>query len=313
MSQPLGKLESVDLRLQWPHEAQNLTPWIASEGLELLGKVMQADLVLVEQEASVGPFSADILARVEGPDDHLVVIENQLEKTNHDHLGKSIVYAAGLGARTIVWIAKHFTEEHRQAIDWLNEHNDGHVSYFALELRLVRIGDSLPAPEFRVVCSPNEWAHTLRAAQTREVGQDKLELRQFWVEFIDYLESSGTKLPFKNRPPLGGWYFVSLGRPGFSLILKVGTTEGLVRCQAKIGGSDPHEAYDKILERRTEIEARLGSLEWISEFQKPVIGTSIAGSIDTPDSRRKMMEWMKSQAEAFYNTFAPIIETLDPS
>lgn len=311
MSGSLGRLESLDLRHQWPHEAQNLTPWIATSGLEQLGEALGVELVLVEQEASVGPFFADILARVEGPDDHLVVIENQLEKFDHDHLGKSIVYAAGLGARTIVWIARRFTEEHRQAVDWLNEHNDGNVAYFAIELRLVRIGDSLPAPEFRVICSPNEWAQTLRAVKSHEVGKDKLELRQFWVEFLDYLQASETSLPFKNRPPQGGWFYISLGRPGFNLILKVARKENLIRCQAEIGGPEPHTSFGKLFDRRSEIESQLGNLEWIDEFKNPVVGTSTAGSIDDPVIRSKVMEWMKSTAEAFHSVFSPMVAVID--
>src|SRR5262249_37957376 len=108
---PLGTLESVELRHVWSDEARDFTAWLATDGLELLGKTIDAELTLVKREASVGPFSADILAQIDGEDEHMVVVENQLERTNHDHLGKIIAYASGLRARTVIWIAKEFTDE----------------------------------------------------------------------------------------------------------------------------------------------------------------------------------------------------------
>lgn len=159
----IAKLERVDLRKIWADEARDLTPWLASEdGLERLGEVLGLSLEIIGTEQPVGPFYADILARVSTDEDHKVVIENQLGRTDHDHLGKSITYAAGLGAKTVVWISPQFTEEHRQALDWLNERAGEDVSFFGLEIRAFRIEGSRPAPQFSIISSPNETTKKIR-------------------------------------------------------------------------------------------------------------------------------------------------------
>src|SRR5262249_14629771 len=163
----------------------------ATEGLSLLGETIGAELVLVEREASVGPFSADILANFDGEEEHLVVVENQLERTNHDHLGKMIAYASGLGARTVVWVAKEFTDEHRQALDGLNSRMEGDVSFFGLQIQLLRIANSPPAPQFRIVSSPNTWARTVQQAQRGELTETKVAQQEFWRELADYMRAKG--------------------------------------------------------------------------------------------------------------------------
>jgi len=147
----LGKIEYIEPRELWPDEAKDFTPWLATEeGLDLLGEAINAELEFVETEAKVGPFNADVLCRVVGEEDHLVVIENQFGKTDHDHLGKLITYASGLKAKTLVWIADSFTDEHRQAIDWLNESKGESAHFFGLEIYAIKIGDSLPAPNSKL-------------------------------------------------------------------------------------------------------------------------------------------------------------------
>lgn len=163
----IAKLENVGLREIWPDEARDLTPWLASEdGLGRLGEILGFHLECIGMEESVGPFFADILAKVATEDDHKVIIENQLGKTNHDHLGKAITYSAGLGAKTVVWVAPHFTEEHRQALDWLNENTVERVSFWGLEIHAFRIDGSRPAPQFVIISSPN-----ITTKKAREIVQ----------------------------------------------------------------------------------------------------------------------------------------------
>src|SRR3972149_472571 len=145
----IGLLKPVNLREILPDEARDFTPWLATEeGLALLAEVLEVELELISKESQVGPFKADIVAKIvseEEEEQRIVIIENQLELTNHDHLGKIITYAAGHRANMVVWIAETFTDEHRQAIDWLNE-NISDVGFFGLEIQLMRIGDSPAAP-----------------------------------------------------------------------------------------------------------------------------------------------------------------------
>src|SRR6476646_8369797 len=147
----LGRLERVDLREVWPTEDGDFTPWLARpENIELLGDAIGLDLEVEAQEKEVGPFRADILCK-DTATNAWVLIENQLERTDHSHLGQLLTYAAGLRAVTIVWIATRFTDEHRAAIDWLNEVTAEELNFFALEIEAWRIGNSAAAPKFNVI------------------------------------------------------------------------------------------------------------------------------------------------------------------
>lgn len=150
----INRMTRVDTRIVWKNEAQHFTPWLA-DNLDLLGEVLHLELELEDQEKNVGVFRADILAR-DASSDSWVLIENQLERTDHTHLGQLITYASGLQAVTIVWIAAHFTEEHRAALDWLNEITEESVNFFGLEIELWSINDNI-APKFNIVCKPNSW------------------------------------------------------------------------------------------------------------------------------------------------------------
>ena len=149
----LGRFEPVALRDIWTSEAAEFTPWLARpENLSVLGETLGIDLELEAQERSVGPFRADILCK-DIATDSWVLVENQLERTDHIHLGQLLTYASGLEAVTIVWIAAQFTDEHRSTLDWLNRITDARFRFFGLEVELWRIGDSLPAPRFSVIAS----------------------------------------------------------------------------------------------------------------------------------------------------------------
>ena len=156
----LGRLKQVELRDIWGNEAQHFTPWLAAEeNLSVLADTLDMELELEDQEMDVGQFRADILCK-NADGGSWVLIENQLERTDHRHLGQLLTYAAGLHAVTICWIAKNFTEEHRATLDWLNEITDGRFQFFGLEIEVWKIGNSLPAPKFNVVSKPNDWSRS---------------------------------------------------------------------------------------------------------------------------------------------------------
>lgn len=149
----LDQLNRIDLRKVWPNEARDFTKWLSVESnLNMLGNAIGIELELVETESSVGSFNVDIYAQESGTG-RKVVIENQLEDTNHDHLGKVITYAAGKGAEVVIWVVARARDEHRQAIEWLNQHTDSSFGFFLVEIELWSIGDSLLAPRFNVVNS----------------------------------------------------------------------------------------------------------------------------------------------------------------
>ena len=185
MSKPeLGTLEPVDLRKAWEHEAHDFTPWLA-ERLDLLGAVVGIELEHESSEKQVGPYRADIVARVPR-DGGRVLIENQLEDANLQHLGQVMAYLAGLEAKVVIWIAKGFDEAHLSAIRWLNDHTVDPYAFFAVRVRVVRIGDSPLAPVFEVMEHPNNWDRTVKETTRREglskIGQFR---RDFWTHLAE--------------------------------------------------------------------------------------------------------------------------------
>ncbi len=197
----LGVLTKVDIRKFWEDEARNFTPWLArKENIDLLGETIGVELEVEAQERKVGPFRADILCK-DIETNKWVVIENQLEPTNHKHLGQLLTYAAGLNAVTVVWIAERFTEEHRAALDWLNEITDEEFSFFGLEIELWRIGNSPMAPKFNVVSHPNNWQKTVSRISRGELTPTNQLYLEYWTGFRDFLEQrNGVIKPVEPLP-----------------------------------------------------------------------------------------------------------------
>ena len=216
----LSRLVRVDLRDIWKSESSEFTPWLArADNLELLGDTLGLDLELEAQEKSVGPFKADILCK-ETSDGHWVLIENQLERTDHSHLGQLITYAAGLKAATIVWISDHFTDEHRAALDWLNEITESPFNFFGVEVELWQISDSPVAPKFNVVCKPNDWTKTVTEGKQQVERGELSEVKQvqlaFWTDFLSYLTKNSKAIrPTKPHPQ--HWMDLALGKSGIYL------------------------------------------------------------------------------------------------
>ncbi|HIG24223.1 MAG TPA: DUF4268 domain-containing protein [Henriciella marina] len=202
----LGRLELVDLRKAWVDEARNFTPWLCEEeNISLLGEALGLQaLTPIGREQAVGRFSADILA--EDFRGNRVLIENQLAQSDHSHLGQCLTYAAGLDAKTIVWICSKIRDEHRAAIDWLNEISDEKYSFFAVEIELYRIGESDLAPKFNVAANPNDWTRDFRKIARlaeSELTESQIAHRDYWQRLISQAEGRypalGRRTPFKGN------------------------------------------------------------------------------------------------------------------
>ncbi len=310
----LGKVESVDIRNVWPDEAADFTPWLAtSEGLELLGDAIDLSIELVAKEARVGPFSADLLARVVGEEDHLIVVENQFGKTNHDHLGKLLTYASGLAAKTVIWIAESFTDEHRQALDWINETAGERVGFFGLEMYLIRIGESLPAAQFKVVSSPNLWAQAVRESKEEaELTQLNLEQKEFWEELKEYMTQKGTSLPLRKAHPQH-WFEISIGRSDFHISLTVNSRLNRIGCELYMSGPKGKQAFRLLSEKKEDIEKEMGhSLDWQPLEGKGSSRIAIYKE-DAPflgQGREASKEWLYSMSELFNKVFSPRVKAL---
>jgi len=185
----LGRLEIVPARDVWPHEALDFTPWLLAN-VDVLSDLLGMDLVLERAEYPVGDFSLDLIGYDQSTND-VVIVENQLEVSDHTHLGQILTYAAGTGPTTIVWIATGFRPEHRAAIDWLNERTDDHTRFFGVQIEVVRIGASEPAPAFRLVAQPNDWEKTVRktTAAAGEVSTRTATYRRFWESLLERIRA----------------------------------------------------------------------------------------------------------------------------
>lgn len=253
----LGKMKRItDLRTVWPHEANDFTKWLAEEAnLEELGNAVGIDIVFEERESSVGSFSVDLFATESGTG-RKIIIENQLEDTNHDHLGKLITYASGKGAEVVIWIVRRARDEHRQAIEWLNQHTDSNLGFFLVEIELWQIGNSLPAPKFNVVERPNDWAKTMKHIDGLS-DTERLEL-EFWQTFND--QAAATPVFMKEfrlrKPQTQNWYDLSLGTAVYHISLNLNTQKKKI--DAGIYIPSDKDVFRLFKEHKAEFDALCG-------------------------------------------------------
>lgn len=205
MTDKFGTLENVPLREAWPNEARDFTPWLANN-LDRLESAIGIELEMVQTEAAVGQFSADILAH--NPlDGSVVVIENQLEVSDHTHLGQITTYLSGLEARTVIWIARDFSSPHLSAIQRLNEETPDSFNVFAIRIKVMKIGDSQLAPVFEVLERPNDWYDRVRAlTQKGSDGQLTQWRSRFWSYYVERYPNDGVP---KNRRSSNVYHYVA--------------------------------------------------------------------------------------------------------
>lgn len=253
----LGKIEKIDdLRTIWKHEAHDFSKWLSQEeNLALLSKAIGIDMVLKETESSVGSFSVDLFASEEGTG-RKIIIENQLEDTDHDHLGKIITYASGKGAEVIVWIVKRARDEHRQAIEWLNQHTDENIGFFLVEIELWRINDSLPAPKFTIIEKPNDWAKTMKVVEGLSEHQ-KMQL-EFWQAFVNYAfkKDDFAKTFTQRKAQPQHWYDVSVGSSVYHIAFTINSQKK--KLGAEIYIHNDKETYEHFKKNASAIEQDLG-------------------------------------------------------
>jgi hypothetical protein len=314
----LGKLQRVDLRSVWESESQDFTPWLAREGnLKELGDTIGMELELIAQEQFVGPYRADILCK-DVLSQNFVLIENQLEKTDHSHLGQILTYASGLGAKTVVWVARQFTDEHRAALDWLNEITEEDYGFFALEIELWRIGESDPAPKFNIISKPNEWRRTVSdtARTPGELPERRRFYQSYWTAFRDYLQQRpGTTLR-SQKPPPDHWTNFAIGRSGFYLTATASVEKHRLGAELYMrpGDIDPKEAFRRLESQKADIEREVGlQLEW--QELKDAKGSRIAVyrqdvQLDQDNDWPNQFAWLAERLEGIDRAFRSRIRTL---
>ena len=313
-SSELGRIEKGNLREAWPREADDFTPWLADHISEL-GNALGLELELQSQEAPIGAFSLDLLARVSGTN-RTVIIENQLGPTDHDHLGKLLTYAGGCDAHVIIWVAKDLRDEHRQALDWLNQRTDEDTEFYGVVVEVWKIDDSRPAPHFNMVATPNEWHR--EAADTVRLGNisDKnLRYKSFFQNLIDKLRERG----FTNarKAQLQNWHAFPSGygpRAQYAAVFNQGRR---VSVEVYIGSTDTDRnktLFDHLMEQLESIESELGeSLDWerLNNRSASRIAIRRRGGIDDDDETlEEVKSWMIDKLLDFKRVFGPHLDEL---
>ncbi len=314
----LGKLEKIDVRTAWTHEGQHFTPWLAqAENLALLGDTLGLELAMQSTEKPVGPFRADILCK-EAIEGTLVLIENQLERTDHTHLGQILTYAAGLEAATVIWVAPQFTEEHRAALDWLNSITKERFSFFGLEIELWRVDGSLPAPKFNIVCKPNDWSKAVKRGAGDGLSETQQLQYDFWVGFQSYLQEHSSLRCSKPYPQ--NWTLVSIGKEGIKLAGVFSTWDsekntwgGELRAELLIENANSKDYFAAFRNREAEIQQQIvDPLTWYQKEGVRQCRIYARATIDPSDrlSWPEHYEWLRERLERFRLVFAPLVKAI---
>jgi hypothetical protein len=313
----LGRLTTISAKTVWLHEAQTFTPWLA-ENLDLLGEALQiGELELKATELPAGEFRLDILAEDESGNP--VLIENQFGSTDHRHLGQLITYIASQRSdATAIWIAETIRDDHRAAIDWLNSTTKEGFNFFAVEVEALKIGDSDPAPFFRVVAQPNNWA---RAVDAKVSGDGELADRHkirlaYWASFADYLRNHDPSFAIR-RQNKDHWFEFGIGRAGYAISCTISTNKNRVGVEL-YNHNDPLKiAIRHLMAARAEIESAIGEqLDWQELPTKKASRVALyRNNVDPADAANypDLHAWMLKNMQAFRRAFAPRVKMIESS
>ena len=320
----LGAIKRVDLREVWPHEEHNFSKWLAGN-LDKLGEALGLDLEFRERESPVGPFSLDVLAH-DRDSDRPVIVENQLEVTNHTHLGQLLTYAAGYDAYAVVWLTREFQDEHRQALDWLNQRTGEDTAFFGVVVETWRIDDSRPAPHFKVVTMPNDWQKRMASARRNRRARANVATTESNRNFFQGLDLALLKevglVPGGNHPrwrwqrfrPDSRWrdyvYYGASDEP-------LGHFDGNIWVQLYINSDDKSwnkALFDRLETRKEHIETELsGSVEWLRQDSlkaSRVLAVREGSFEEDLETERRLQDWVVEQLIGFQRVFEPHIEEL---
>jgi len=310
----LWKLEKVHLREVWKHEALDFTNWVAKEeNLSLLSDEISIEIKLIETEASVWGFNVDILAEEENTWKK-IIIENQLEQTDHKHLWQVLTYASWIDAEFIIWIVEDVREEHKQAIDWLNEHTDEKINFFIIKMELWKIWDSNIAPKFNIISKPNDWSKLIKTLSTenKELSETKLNQLDFWNNLKNYFNEKWTKLSLRKAWPQH-WYDLSLWNSLSHISLTVNSQNNLLWAEIYIDSSK--DLFDYLYEKKDLIEKDLGfEMEWDRLDLKKGCRIKLIKEnciFKNKDEWDKFFEWFYIVTPKLYSTFKKYIKNFN--
>lgn len=303
--EPLGLIKrEIDLRTVWKNEALDFTPWLAQpENLKLLSDEIGIDIELEETEAKVESFRVDLVGK--DTDGKCVIIENQIEESDHKHLGQLITYAAGRDAKTIIWIVKHACQAHRAAVEWLNNHVDEDVNFFLIEVELWRIDDSKLAPKFNIVEQPNDWAKMVKKERFSSTGEAPQMRWNFWSGFNEYAFGDPVfGKAFKLRRATDrNFYDLAIGSSKFHLVI-VYTPKQEKEITIKFYIRQDKLLFKRLFSRKEEIESLIGEpLEWVEYSKSSQVSLSVWFDPQKEFSIEQKYDWVKKYTLKFKEVF----------
>ena len=315
----IGTLSPVDIRQVWADEARDFTPWLA-ENTELLGEALGMDLLHEETEAAVGRYSADLVFR-EVSTDRIVVVENLFGPSDHDHLGKLIVYAAGLEAGYAVLLAPEFRDEHRAALDWLNSISAEDFGFFGVTLEAWRIGDSLAAPRLRVDVKPNNWSRSVQSARSAGLTDTQQAYLRFWGEFLPVFRDTYPGWTRATVPGNRHWMVFPSAGAGLARYSAAFCRPGgkyRLRAEVYLDTGDREttkKAFDALRKMQGQIEQEVGEeLDWDRLDDKQASRSSLyfPDTIRVTDEERwpEAREWLIQAMGRMRAAFDPVLQEL---
>lgn len=310
----LSRLEAMDPRDVWSDEARDFTPWLM-ENAQYLGEVLGIDVEFEAREHPVGAFSLDIYGR-DVTNECVLIVENQLADTDHKHLGQLLTYAAGTDAATIVWVAPRFRDEHRQALEFLNNKTGDDARFFGVEVSVVRIGDSSPAPMFNLVAKPSEWRSQVAASKTGSGLSERRELyRGFWTNYLETLHAQHPLATNVRSPSTRNWTNINYLRRGINVTLAF-LSNNQVSCEVYIDIADAESnsaVLSELVQHRGEVENAVGEpLQWEDIPLKRAcrIRAVTSGDVSDLDSHAALIEWMINHQLKMKSAIKPLVEKL---
>jgi hypothetical protein len=309
MSINLSRITKINPREIWKHEALDFTRWLSQEeNISILCEELEINIENIKAEASAGRYNVDLVGD-EIDSKRKVIIENQLEATDHKHLGQILTYASAYDAAIIIWVVTDYTEEHRQAIDWFNRNISEGISFFLVQIEVYKIGDSNPAPKFNIICEPNDWGKTIKKSDNGDAFSDlKLQQKEFWENLKHYTTTIQTKLNFGRAAKPQHWYNISFGTSRCHIALTQNSQKQYIGCEIYI--RNDKVLFDTFFSNKEKIEKELGfEVEWM-QLPDATASRILVTYKGNPRDKNKWSEfnrWCVSTAEKFATVFIKYI------
>jgi len=309
----IGKIQRVPLREVWRHEAYDFTSWL-QDNLDVLNEVLDLNLESAEREKAAGSFSVDLVA--EDGSGGTVVIENQLERSDHDHLGKLVTYLAAFEAKAAVWLVADPRPEHTRAITWLNESTS--ASFYLVKAEAIRIGDSPPAPLLTVIVGPSDESRNVGQVK-RELAERHHERHEFWKNLLEHAKTR-SRLHAQISPGYDTWLGTGAGRTGLAYNYVVNRHEARVELyidRGKDADAANRAIFEQLHANKDTIEHAFGApLEWQLLEQRRacrILSRVPGGGYRDTEQRARLIEALVDHMIRFEAALRPHVDRISVS